>query len=233
MKTFSAKTGEFVRRWYVVDAQDAVLGRLATRIATVLRGKHKPVYTPHTDVGDFVVVINAEKIKLTGGKLDKKLYRRHSEYPGGLTEIPYRRLLETHPERAIERAVWGMLPHTRLGKRQMRKLKVYAGTEHPHGSQKPETLAVEGAIPVSVERTVRRERPAPRKDARGPKAKPADTDVEAAPKAKRSSARKPSAGAKKGSTGKPSAKKAGAGAKAKAKAPAKAAARRSTKKKEG
>jgi large subunit ribosomal protein L13 len=158
VKTYSAKPGEIGRRWYVVDAEDQVLGRLATRIATVIRGKHKPPFTPHVDVGDFVVVINAEKIRLTGQKLDDKLFRRHSGYPGGLTEIPYRRLLATHPERAIERAVWGMLPKGRLGRQLKSKLKVYAGPTHPHESQKPEVLAPTGPIPVYVEPEPKRTR---------------------------------------------------------------------------
>ena len=150
MKTYSAKPGEIGRKWFVMDASDEVLGRLATRAATVIRGKHKPVFTAHTDTGDFVVVVNAEKVKLTGNKLDKKRYRRHTGYPGGLVEIPYRRLLETHPERAIEQAVYGMLPKGRLGRQLRHKLKVYAGPEHPHESQQPEPLSVSGPIPVHV-----------------------------------------------------------------------------------
>ena len=150
-KTYSAKPHEIGRAWFVVDATDQVLGRLATRIATVIRGKHKPPYTPHLDVGDFVIVVNAEKVKLTGNKLDAKQFRRHTGYPGGLVEIPYRRLLETHPERAIEQAVWGMLPKGRLGRRLRDKLKVYRGPNHPHGSQKPEPLPLEGPIPLHLE----------------------------------------------------------------------------------
>ncbi len=155
MKTYSAKAGEVERRWYVVDATDQVLGRLATQIAVVLRGKHKPQFTPHLDVGDFVVVINAKKIKLTGNKLEKKMFHRHSEYPGGLRSIAYGKLLQTHPERAVEKAVWGMLPKGRLGRQQIRKLKVYRGGQHPHEAQKPEplpaTLAAghRGASPVA------------------------------------------------------------------------------------
>ena len=151
MKTYSAKPREVGRRWFVVDAEGQVLGRLATRVATVIRGKHKPPFTPHLDVGDFVVVVNAEKVKLTGNKLDRKLFRRHTGYPGGLVEIPYRRLLETHPERAIESAVWGMLPKGRLGRQLRHKLKVYPGPKHPHESQKPEVLSVDGPIPVYVD----------------------------------------------------------------------------------
>jgi large subunit ribosomal protein L13 len=150
MKTYSAKPGEIERRWFVVDATDQVLGRLASRVAAVIRGKHKPVFTPHTDTGDFVVVVNAEKVKLTGNKLDRKRFRRHTGYPGGLVEIPYRRLLETHPERAIEQAVWGMLPKGRLGRQLRHKLKVYKGAEHPHTSQKPGPLEAGATIPVYV-----------------------------------------------------------------------------------
>lgn len=157
-KTYSARAGDVSRHWFVVDATDQVLGRLATRVATVLRGKHKPPFTPHIDVGDFVVVVNAEKVKLTGQKLDQKLFRRHTGYPGGLVEIPYRRLLETHPERAIERAVWGMLPKGRLGRQVRHKLKVYAGPNHLHASQKPEPLGVDGPIPVYVDPEPKRTR---------------------------------------------------------------------------
>ncbi len=150
MKTYSAKPGEVTRRWFIVDAEGQVLGRLATRVASVLRGKHKPQFTPHLDTGDFVIVINAEKVKLTGAKLDQKQYRRHSGYPGGLRELWYGKLLEKHPERAVERAVWGMLPKTSLGRRQLRKLKVYRGSDHPHEAQKPHTLELQGPIPAAV-----------------------------------------------------------------------------------
>lgn len=192
MRTFSAKPGEFVRNWYVIDAEGEVLGRLASRAALVLRGKHKPVFTLHTDTGDFVIVINAEKVKLTGRKLDDKMYRRHSGYPGGLTEIPYRRLLETHPERAIERAVWGMLPHNRLGRRLLRKLKVYRGADHPHASQKPQPLSVGGPIPVSVERA-ERPKAAPKKVTRRPKAEPAPSEEKPERAKKKATARKATA----------------------------------------
>jgi large subunit ribosomal protein L13 len=184
-KTYSAKPGEVGRAWFVLDAEDQILGRLATRVATVIRGKHKPHYTPHLDVGDFVVVINAEKVKLTGNKLETTQYRRHTGYPGGLVEIPYGRLLETHPERAIESAVQGMLPKGRLGRQLRSKLKVYAGTAHPHESQKPEVLTVDGAIPVRVEP------PPPRKIKPKPEKK-APTAAKAAPK-KKPAARKPAA----------------------------------------
>lgn len=128
------------RDWYVVDATGKTLGRLATEIARVLRGKHKPCYTPHMDCGDFVIVINADKIRVTGRKLDQKTYYRHSGYPGGLTSVTLRRQLETHPERVLEAAVRGMLPKNRLGRRMFKKLKVYASPTHPHEAQQPKPL---------------------------------------------------------------------------------------------
>lgn len=188
MKTYSAKPHEIGRKWFLVDATDKVLGRLATRIATVLRGKHKPAFTPHIDVGDFVIVVNAEKVKLTGQKLDRKLYRRHSEYPGGLKEIPYRRLLATHPERAIERAVWGMLPKGTLGRQQRRKLKVYGGPDHPHGSQNPEPLAADGPIPIYLETP-----PTPTRNPGKVKAKEARSAAAKKAPAKKASRREPAA----------------------------------------
>ncbi|HHE73415.1 MAG TPA: 50S ribosomal protein L13 [Chloroflexi bacterium] len=139
-KTYVAKPGDVERKWYVVDATGQTLGRLASQIAHILRGKHKPQYTPHEDVGDFVVVINAEKVHVTGRKLDQKKYYWHSGYPGGIKEITLRRQLERHPERVIEHAVKGMLPRGPLGRRQLRKLRVYRGPNHPHGAQKPEPL---------------------------------------------------------------------------------------------
>ncbi len=140
MKTYSVRAKEIDRKWYVVDARDETLGRLATRIATVLRGKHKPSYSPHLDVGDFVVVVNADKIRVTGKKLDQKIYYRHSGYPGGLKSVTLRRQLAQHPTRVIRSAVWGMLPHNRLGRAMVKKLRVYAGDEHPHEAQNPQAL---------------------------------------------------------------------------------------------
>ena len=140
MKTYSAKSYEVERDWFVVDAQDQTLGRLATRVATLLRGKHKPIYTPHVDCGDYVIVVNADKINVTSQKLDQKIYYRHSGYPGGLRQVTLRRRLETHPERVIESAVRGMLPKTRLGRKMFKKLRVYAGPEHPHEAQQPTPL---------------------------------------------------------------------------------------------
>lgn len=138
--TYVAKSADIDRKWYVVDAEGQPLGRLATRIAHVLRGKHKPIFSPSLDTGDFVIVINAEKVALTGNKLQQKLYRRHSRYPGGMKTMTYEKLLERRPELAIEKAVKGMLPKNRLGRQQFRKLKVYSGSEHPHAAQQPEAL---------------------------------------------------------------------------------------------
>jgi large subunit ribosomal protein L13 len=140
MKTYSVKAGEIERRWFVVDAQGKVLGRIATEIARVLRGKHKPMYTPHLDTGDHVVVINAAGIRLTGRKEDQKTYFRHSGYMGNERHIPFRRMREKHPERVIELAVKGMLPKNALGRQMYGKMRVYAGAEHPHQGQNPEPL---------------------------------------------------------------------------------------------
>lgn len=140
MKTTLAKPLEVERKWYVVDATDQVLGRLAANIAAVLRGKNKPIFTPNVDTGDYVVVINADKIHLTNGKEQKKIYTHHTGYPGGLRQVSYAEMMEKHPERALEKAVKGMLPHNSLGHQMYRKLKVYAGPEHKHQAQMPETL---------------------------------------------------------------------------------------------
>jgi large subunit ribosomal protein L13 len=137
VKTYAVKASEIERRWWVVDATDQTLGRLATRIATLLEGKHKPTYSPHLDVGDHVVVLNAGKVKVTGDKLAQKVYYRHSNYPGGLKQENLSTLLERKPELVIERAVKGMLPQNRLGRAMFKKLKVYAGSEHPHQAQQP------------------------------------------------------------------------------------------------
>jgi large subunit ribosomal protein L13 len=143
MKTYSAKPGEVAREWYLVDADGQTLGRLATLIADTLRGKRKPQYTPHVDTGDFVVVVNAEKIATTGSKLDQKLYHRHSGYPGGLSTRTLREQLERRPTEVLRTAVRGMLPKNRLARRQLTKLKIYAGPEHPHGPQNPRPLDLE------------------------------------------------------------------------------------------
>lgn len=140
MKTYSVKKGDIERAWYVVDARDQVLGRLATRIARVLRGKHKPTYSPHLDVGDYVVVVNAREVRLTGKKADTKRYFRHSGFMGGEKLVPFKRMMSRRPEWVIERAVKGMLPKNTLGKQMAKKLRVYGGPDHPHESQSPEPL---------------------------------------------------------------------------------------------
>lgn len=142
MRTYTPKADEIHHAWWVVDATDKPLGRLASEVARVIRGKHKPSYTPHLDTGDNVVIINAEKVRLTGTKADQKTYFRHSGYMGGERHIPYRRMLETHPERVIELAVKGMLPKNALGRVLRKKLKVYAGTDHPHQGQQPQPLDI-------------------------------------------------------------------------------------------
>jgi large subunit ribosomal protein L13 len=142
MPTPMPKENEIERKWYVVDAEGKVLGRLATRIATILRGKHKPLFAPHLDVGDHVVVLNAEKIHLTGRKLQNKQYRWHTGYIGGLREVSAEKMLKTHPERVIEWAVQGMLPKNRLGRAMAKKLKVYRGAAHPHQAQQPQELEI-------------------------------------------------------------------------------------------
>ncbi len=138
--TYMQKKEEVSRNWYVIDATDMTLGRLAAKVATILRGKHKPTYTPHIDCGDYVIVVNASKVNLTGNKLDKKIYYNHSGYPGGLRERTARTMIENYPEEMIERAVKGMLPKGRLGRQMYKKLFVYAGSEHPHQAQQPVEL---------------------------------------------------------------------------------------------
>jgi large subunit ribosomal protein L13 len=142
MKTYTPKATEIDRKWWVVDAEGKVLGRLASEVAQVLRGKHKPMFTPHLDTGDYVVVVNAEKVRLTGKKAEQKTYFRHSGYMGGDKHIPFERMLAEHPERVIELAVKGMLPKNNLGRLIRKKLKVYAGPEHPHEAQQPENLEI-------------------------------------------------------------------------------------------
>ena len=142
MRTYSPKPGDVQREWHVIDAADVVLGRLAVQAATLLRGKHKPTYAPHMDSGDFVVVINAGKIALTGDKRETKLAYRHSGYPGGLRSTTVGELLDKDPRKAVEKAVWGMLPKNKLSRQQLRKLKVYAGPEHPHTAQQPHAFEI-------------------------------------------------------------------------------------------
>ena len=139
-KTYVTKASDIDREWLVVDATGEILGRLATRIAAMLRGKHKPYYAPNLDTGDFVIVVNGSNISVTGNRLDDKLYRRHTGYPGGLKEITLRRMMEKHPERVIRFAVKGMLPKNKLGRQMLKKLKVYSGAEHPHTAQRPRVL---------------------------------------------------------------------------------------------
>jgi large subunit ribosomal protein L13 len=158
VKTYSPKPSEISRAWYVVDGDGVVLGRLASEVAKVLRGKHKPTYAPHLDTGDHVIVVNASKVRLTGAKRESKIYYRHSGYPGGLREIPYDRLLATRPQLAVEKAVRGMLPHNRLGRQMVKKLKVYAGPDHPHAPQDPVRLEVGERPPAAAPP----KRPAPR-----------------------------------------------------------------------
>ena len=141
-RTFSPKPEDVQRDWVIIDATDIVLGRLATHVAVLLRGKHKPTFAPHMDMGDFVIIINAEKVALTGAKLAQKRAYRHSGYPGGLSSMTYIEMLEKHPTRAVEKAVRGMLPKNSIGRAQLTKLKVYAGSEHPHAAQQPKTYTL-------------------------------------------------------------------------------------------
>lgn len=140
MKTYTARAEDMEREWFLVDAEGKTLGRLASEIAQVLRGKHKPIYTPHLDCGDYVIVVNADKVQVTGRKLEQKMYYRHTGYPGGLKSISLRNQLQKHPERVLEAAVRGMLPKNRLGRKMFKKLKVYAGDSHPHRAQQPKVL---------------------------------------------------------------------------------------------
>lgn len=142
MRTYSPKPGDVTKNWYVIDATDVVLGRLASQAASLLRGKHKATFAPHVDSGDFVIVINASKISLSGAKLTDKMVYRHSGFPGGLSAVPIGELLEKNPQRVIENAVKGMLPRTKLGAEQLTKLKVYAGAEHPHAAQQPQAFEI-------------------------------------------------------------------------------------------
>lgn len=142
MRTYTPKPGEITRQWHVIDATDVVLGRLASHTATLLRGKHKTIFAPHVDTGDFVIIINADKVALTGAKLEQKRAYRHSGYPGGLRSRSYAEMLDRFPEKAVEKAVRGMLPRNSLGRQQLAKLKVYAGAEHPHAAQQPQPYTI-------------------------------------------------------------------------------------------
>ena len=142
IKTYTPTEGDIQREWFVVDAKDQTLGRLATQIAVILRGKHKPTFAPHMDMGDYVIVINCDKIRVTGNKLEEKMYHRHSGYPGGLTSISLRDQLQRHPERVLHAAVRGMLPKNKLGRKMIKKLKLYTGNTHPHDAQQPKPLEI-------------------------------------------------------------------------------------------
>lgn len=143
MKSFVAKPGSVEQKWFVIDADGQILGRMASQVASILRGKNKPEFTPHADTGDYVIIVNAAKVQLTGKKLDQKFLYRHSGYVGGLKEVSYRRLMEKNPEKVVFEAVQGMLPKSPLGRNMIKKLKVYAGSEHDHAAQKPETLSLD------------------------------------------------------------------------------------------
>jgi large subunit ribosomal protein L13 len=202
-RTFSPRPRDIERRWFVVDADGAVLGRLATEVASILRGKHKPIFAPHADTGDHVIVINASGVRLTGGKEGSKMAHRHSGYPGGLTSVSYSRLMAEKPAFVVEKAVRGMLPKNRLGRSIIRKLMVYPGPEHPHEAQQPETLAL-GAVPKWTGLPA----PKPKREPTKPKAAPAPKAA-SRPKAKatgRTAATKTRPGAKKSTAKKTTAK---------------------------
>jgi large subunit ribosomal protein L13 len=237
MKTYSPKPRDIERRWYVLDASGAILGRLATQAATILRGKHKPIYAPHADTGDHVIVVNAKDVTLSGGKEDKKIAYRHSGYPGGLTETVYSRLLAKKPAFAVEKAIKGMLPKNRLGRQMAGKLRVYAGPEHRHEAQQPQPLAL-GEFPAWTGLPkIEAEAPKPtRPEPTGPEPKaPAERATAKRSSAKRATAASPA----KKTTAKRSRAKTTAKTTAKstvkrstAKNPAKKTTARSTKKKE-
>lgn len=149
MQTFQPKTGQVNRNWYVIDASDVVLGRLATTAAKLLRGKHKPIYAPHVDTGDFVIVVNADKVAMTGNKAVQKQAFRYSGFPGGLTAIGYEELLTNNPEKAIEKAIKGMLPHNKLGRQMIKKLKIYSGATHPHSAQAPKNYEIKQVAQIA------------------------------------------------------------------------------------
>jgi large subunit ribosomal protein L13 len=209
-KTYTPRPGDVERHWYVVDAEGQVLGRLASEVAKILRGKHKPIFAPHVDTGDHVIVINAAKVVLTGGKEHKKVYSHHSGYPGGLTQTVYARLLSERPSFAVERAVRGMIPKNRLGRQVVRKLSVYDGPEHPHAAQRPTPLAVGEVppwtgLPAPKPHTPKRQREAPAKAEEEEPAKPAK------PASRKSSARSSGSAAGRRSTSTASRSKTGTG----------------------
>src|SRR5438067_2886433 len=209
MRTYAPKPTDIERRWYVVDADGVVLGRLASEVAKILKGKHKPIYAPHMDVGDHVIVVNAKGIRLTGGKENKKIAYRHSGYPGGLTETVYADLLAKRPRFVVEKAVKGMLPKNRLGRAMVSKLQVYDGAEHPHQAQQPEPLAI-GAVPAWTGLPVRqpkpRREPKPAAESAAPRGRAPKAPAKSA--AKKSTARRaPAKTAARASTAKKSSAK--------------------------
>jgi len=222
MKTYSPKPRDIERRWYVLDASGAILGRLATQAATILRGKHKPIFAPHADTGDHVIVINAKEVTLSGGKENKKIAYHHSGYPGGLTETVYSQLLVKKPAFAVEKAIKGMLPHNRLGRQMASKLRVYAGGEHRHEAQMPQALAPgefprwSGLPEAATEKTAPKTRPEP-------KAPPAKPTTATPPTSKKTTAKRPSA--------KPTTAKATTAKRSTAKSTAKTTAKKTTAKK--
>jgi large subunit ribosomal protein L13 len=233
MKTYAPKPKDIERRWYVIDADGVVLGRLATEVAQILRGKHKPIYAPHADTGDHVVVINAQGVRLTGDKAEQKIEYRHSGYPGGLTETKYGRLMGERPSYVVEKAVKGMLPHNSLGRSMFSKLQVYDGAEHPHEAQKPEALKLGEipkwtGLPVPAPQPVAKPKSKPKPKPKAPATKPAATS---GPKAatKTAAARKP-ASARKATTSKTTAKRSTAKKATTAKPAAKKPSRRAAKK---
>jgi large subunit ribosomal protein L13 len=230
MKTFSPRPRDIQRRWYVIDASGAVLGRLATEVAAVLRGKHKPIFAPHADTGDHVIVVNAKGVRLTGGKESKKIAYHHSGHPGGLTETPYERLLAQRPAFAVEKAVRGMLPKNRLGRAMARKLQVYAGPEHPHRSQKPEPLRL-GEVPKWDGLPKADEaRPSTRPEPSAPRAKRSTAKRKtAATPAKKTTTRRSTASAAKKTTAKRTASSRSGDSTAKKKTATRSAAKSSTK----
>jgi large subunit ribosomal protein L13 len=209
MKTFSPKPRDIERRWYVVDADGAVLGRLASEVAKILRGKHKPIFAPHADTGDHVIVVNARGVRLTGGKEAKKMYYHHSGYPGGLRALNYTRLMSERPARAVEKAIKGMLPKNRLGRQMATKLSVYEGPDHPHRAQKPVALGLgqipkwEGLPKPALKPAIRKVEPKPKgrtrsragskETATGPKSGRAATGTKAKPAGKPEAAARPKA----------------------------------------
>ncbi len=224
MKTYSPRPRDIERRWYVIDASGAVLGRLSTEVAAILRGKHKPIFAPHMDTGDHVIVVNARGVRLTGGKEETKIAYRHSGYPGGLTETKYGKLLAEKPAFAVEKAIRGMLPKNRLGRAMFKKLQVYPGPDHPHRAQKPEPLRL-GEVPRWDGLPKPEDRPARVREA----AEPAPAPAKAKRVAAKPPAKAPSSTAKKSTAKRPAAKPAGTSSAAKTTTAKRTTARRTKK----